>query len=112
MNTEQALSTLKRNREMLFALDHAASILGIDGETVAPSGSAATRTRTMGELTRMIYDLVTDREASAALEFLYDHRDELGPVDARNVSELYRDLNDARKISKEEEAAFVMLLLS
>ena len=32
MNTEQALGTLKRNREMLFALDHAASILMIDGE--------------------------------------------------------------------------------
>ena len=110
MNTEQALSTLKRNREILFALDHAASILGIDGETVAPSGSAETRARTMGELSRLIYDLVTDKEASAALEFLNDHRDELSPVDARNVSELYRDLNDARKIPKEEEAAFAMLL--
>lgn len=110
MNTEQALSTLKRNRETLFALEHAASILGIDGETVAPSGSAETRARTMGELTRLIYDLITDKEASAALEFLYDHRDELSPVDARNVSELYRDLNDARKIPKEEEAAFAMLL--
>ena len=31
-------------------------------------------------------------------------------MDARNVSELYRDLCDARKIPKEEEAAFAMLL--
>ncbi len=110
MNTKQALCTLKRNQEVLFALEHAASILGIDGETVAPSGSAATRARTMGELTRMTYDLVTDKEASAALEYLYDHRDELGPVDARNVSELYRDLCDTRKIPKEEAAAYSMLL--
>ena len=48
MNTEQALYTLKRSQEVLFALEHAASILGIDGETVAPPGSAATRARTMG----------------------------------------------------------------
>ena len=110
MNTEQALQTLKRSREVLFALRHAASILGIDGETVAPSGSAATRAKTMGELSRMTYDLVTDRDASAALEYLFGQRDELDPVDRRNVSELYRNLDETRRIPKEEAAAFSMLL--
>ena len=110
MNKEQALAVLKRSQEALAALAHAVSILYIDGETVAPPGSAASRARTLGELSRMSHDLTTDPEASRALEYLYAVRDELDPIAARNITLLKRELDEARKIPKEEAAEFSMLL--
>ncbi|MBQ4194158.1 MAG: carboxypeptidase M32 [Clostridia bacterium] len=110
MNKEQAIEILSKNQATLAALNHAVSILYIDGETIAPPGSAQKRAVTLGELSRMAYDLVTDREAVAALEYLYGVREELDPVTRRNVSELWRDLDDTRKIPKEEAAEYSMLL--
>lgn len=112
MNKETALDTLAKNQASLAALDHAVSILYIDGETVAPRGSAEYRAKTLGELSRMTYELTTDPEAEKAIEFLNEIKDTLDPVMSRNVSELYRALDRTRKIPLSEVVDFNMLISS
>ena len=80
------------------AFDHAVGVMYYDFETVMPKGAADHFSKTMGTLSEEMYKIETSPELKALVTELYEHRDELGPVDSRNVSELYRDLNDARKI--------------
>ncbi|MGN1409134.1 MAG: carboxypeptidase M32 [Eubacteriales bacterium] len=109
MDRELALKTLEQNQASLRALEHASNILFIDGATVAPSGSAPYRAKTFGELSKMMYDLTTDKDAVSALEYLYETRDTLDFITRRHVEELYRNLDLTRKVPKEEAAEFEVL---
>ncbi|MBE6541228.1 MAG: carboxypeptidase M32 [Ruminococcaceae bacterium] len=110
MTKDRALEILNSNQSALRALNHATAILFVDGETVAPVGSAPYRAKTLGELSRMQYELTTDKDAVAALEYLYEIRDTLEPVQKRHISELYRTLDMTRKIPMEESVAFDVLI--
>lgn len=110
MTKEKALEILSANQAALRALEHASSILFIDGETAAPVGSAPYRAKTFGELSRMLYELTTDPEAVSALEYLYETRDTLDPIMSRHISELYRKLDVTRKIPKDENVEFNILI--
>ena len=110
MNKEQALEILNANQSALRALGHASAVLFIDGETAAPIGSAPFRSKTLGELSRMQYELTTDPQAVSALEYLYETRDTLDKITVRHISELYRTLDMTRKIPKDEAVGFDILV--
>ncbi len=110
MTKEQALEKLKSYEMTSFAISHASGLIYWDAVTYAPKGSAEVRPNTMGELSRMGYELTTSPETTEMLETLMAVKDELDPVTARDVSELYRDYERTKKIPKDEFTAYQMLL--
>ena len=91
MELNTALQKLKEYERRGFALSHASGLMYYDGATIAPKGSAGIRAITLGELSRMSYELTTAKESIEMLECLMAHSDELDPVTRRKASELYRD---------------------
>ncbi len=100
MTHSTALERLAAYERTTFALSHAGGILYYDGATVAPRGSAGVRASTLGELSRIGYELTTSPETVEMLETLRD-ADDLDPITARKVSELYRDYDRTRRIPVE-----------
>ncbi len=109
MTTAQALEKLKTFRTASFALGHAEGMLFYDGATVAPKGSAQVRANTLGELSRMSYELTTSPEIVEALETLKADIGLLDKVTSREVELLYRDYDRTRKIPKDEYIAYSRL---
>ncbi len=105
MTTEQALKKLEAYEKASFALGHANGMIYYDGVTVAPRGSAAVRAETLGELSRMSYELTTSPDTLEMIETL-KAAPELAPVTARKVSELWRDYDRTRRIPVEEYVEF------
>ncbi|MBO4795375.1 MAG: carboxypeptidase M32 [Clostridia bacterium] len=106
MTTAQALEKLKIYENQSFTLYHAAGLMFYDGATVAPSGSAQVRANTLGELSRLAYELTTSPETVEMLETLKADIGSLDKITSRKVSELYRDYERTNKIPKDEYIAY------
>lgn len=109
MELNTALQKLKEYEKRSFALYHASGLMYYDGATTAPKGSAGVRAITLGELSRMSYELTTAKESIEMLECLIAHSDELDPVTRRKASELYRDYERTHKIPIDEFVAYQQL---
>lgn len=109
MELNTALQKLKEYEKRSFALYHASGLMYYDGATTAPKGSAGVRAITLGELSRMSYELTTAKESIEMLECLIAHFDELDPVTRRKASELYRDYERTHKIPIDEFVAYQQL---
>ena len=109
MELNTALQKLKEYERRGFALYHASGLMYYDGATIAPKGSAGIRAITLGELSRMSYELTTAKESIEMLECLMAHSDELDPVTRRKASELYRDYERTHRVPIEEFVAHQQL---
>ena len=109
MELNTALQKLKEYEKRSFALYHASGLMYYDGATTAPKGSAGVRAITLGELSRMSYELTTAKDSIEMLECLMAHSDELDPVTRRKASELYRDYERTHKIPIDEFVAYQQL---
>ena len=106
MTKNEALKEIASYQAANSAIDHAAGLIYYDAVTFAPEGSIEIRTKTLGELTRMSYELDTDPKHAEALETLFSVKDELSLIDRKVVEELYRSYDRARKIPKQEMIDF------
>lgn len=106
MTINEALDKIKAFENTNSALNHAAGILYYDGDTVAPAGSVEIRALTLGEISRMSYELITAPDFIEALEVLNANLDGLSQIDKRKVSELYREYDNTRKIPMQEMIDF------
>ena len=80
MTIQEALEKLQSYEKTTFALHHAAGLMYYDGATIAPKGTAELRGSTLGELSRMGYELTTAPETVEMLRTLMENREELDPV--------------------------------
>ncbi|MEA4833435.1 MAG: carboxypeptidase M32 [Oscillospiraceae bacterium] len=110
MNKENALEKLKAYENTLFALNHAQGLIYYDGATTAPETSALIRGNTLGELSRISYELSTAPENIEMLEYLLSIKSELHPINAREAEELYRDYDIIRKIPIKEYVDYQKLI--
>lgn len=110
MTVKEALNEIAAFENTNSALNHAAGILYYDGDTVAPEGSVEIRALTLGEISRMSYELITAPKFIEALETLNANKDELSELDRRKVTELYREYDNTRKIPMQEMIDFQMHL--
>ena len=62
MTIQEALEKLQGYEKATFALNHATGLMYYDGATIAPKGTAELRGSTLGELSRMGYELTTAPE--------------------------------------------------
>ncbi|MDD4124696.1 MAG: carboxypeptidase M32 [Eubacteriales bacterium] len=106
MKTNEALEKLAAYEKTSFALGHAAGLMYYDGATIAPKGSADIRGSTLGELSRMGYNLTTSKETLEMLETLMADKASLDFITARKVSELFRDYDRVRRIPVDEYVAW------
>ncbi|MBR6708052.1 MAG: carboxypeptidase M32 [Clostridia bacterium] len=106
MTTQQATEALSAYEKTSFALNHAMGVIYYDGATVAPRGSAGVRGSTLGELSRISYELTTAPETVEMLQTLRDAQAELDRVTARKVEQLWLGYDRMRKIPIDEYVAY------
>lgn len=109
MNLEEALKKFKEYEKTSFSLNHAMGILYYDGDTIAPTGSAEVRGNTLGELSRLSYELDTSSSTKEILETLKENIDSLDDITKRKVSEIIRDNERLSRIPIDEYVAFIEL---
>lgn len=106
MTINEALEHIAEFENKNSALNHASGLLYYDGDTVAPEGSVEIRALTLGELSKMSYELITSPKHIEALEALNANLDALSPIDRRKATELYREYDNTRKIPMQEMVDF------
>ena len=106
MTVKEALLKIEQFENTMSALNHASGLLYYDGDTVAPEGSVEIRALTLGELSRMSYELITAPDFIDALETLNANLDSLSDIEQRTVKELYREYDNTRKIPMQEMVDF------
>ena len=110
MTIFEAKQSLVQLQKRLAAYDHATSLIYYDGVTAAPKGTAENRAQTLEILSGEQYRLSTGTETVSLLEYLDAHRDELSPIEARQVELLLKDVRMMQKIPEDEYVAFDRLV--
>ncbi len=106
MTVKEALNQIEKFENTNSALNHAAGLLYYDGDTIAPSGSVEIRALTLGEISRIGYELITAPDFIEALEVLNANQESLSDIEKRKVKELYREYDNTRKIPMQEMIDF------
>lgn len=110
MTLNEAKQKLAEFEKTQFALSHSMGLMYYDGATIAPKGSADVRALTLGEMSRISYNLTTSPKTVEMLEALVSHKDELDAIASRKVSELYLNYDRMRRIPVQEYVAYQALL--
>ena len=110
MTLNEAKQKLAEFEKTQFALSHSMGLMYYDVATIAPKGSADVRALTLGEMSRISYNLTTSPETVEMLEALVSHKDELDAIASRKVSELYLNYDRMRRIPVQEYVAYQALL--
>lgn len=109
MKIQEALQKLDALQRKMLAYDHALGLIDYDGETAAPSGTAANRAETMALLSEDSYKLSTGEETAALLDFLFARKEELDPVQRKIVENMHEDMEDMRRVPMEEYVEYQRL---
>ena len=110
MTLEQARRQLAALQQKICAYNHATGLIGYDGSTAAPKGTAANRAQTLAILSEEIYKLTTGEETVALLEYLDEHKAELTEKEQRIVYLMLKDIRQKRKIPMDEYIAMQRLM--
>lgn len=111
MNIQEAIEKLYAWQSKLSAYNHAMSIIFYDGDTVAPKKTAENRAHALGILSEETYNLSTNDETVAMLEYLDEHKDELQAKEQRMVHLAIKGMKEMKKIPLEEYIAYQELLV-
>lgn len=106
MTIQEALEKLQGYEKATFALNHATGLMYYDGATIAPKGTTELRGSTLGELSRMGYELTTAPETMEMLRTLMENREELEPITRRKAEELWRDYDRTHRVPVAEYVAY------
>ena len=107
---QAALAAMEKFQRTKAAYEHALGVLYLDGDTAAPSDTWEGRGRTMEIMSGIVYELETNPEIGAWLSCLEAHKEELTPVQRRQVEVIRRNYDQTQKIPAEEYVAYSVLL--
>ena len=110
MDLKKAIEELEALQLKRHAYEHAMGVLYLDAVTVAPSGTAEGRGRTMGVLSEESHRIFANEKTGELLDYLGDHLDELDLQTKREVEELNREYRQISRIPAEEYAAYSVLI--
>ena len=110
MNLQTAKERLGAYQHTMAALGHASGLVYYDGATLAPKKSAAIRPNTLGELSRITYELQCSPETVEMLSVLRSFSGDLTPVERRSAELLWRGYEETSRIPKDEYVAYTQLL--
>lgn len=111
MDLDTAKSIFFETREKTNALGLAFYLSSLDIETgTAPRGSMPYRSKQIASLSAMNYDLTTSDEYNEAVEYLHGNSSLLDEDFAHEIEITYKEIDDMRKIPKDEYIAFSELI--
>lgn len=109
MNIQEALEQLDLLQKKNYAYQSASSALYLDSVTVAPRDTAEGRGVAMSILAGEQQKLMTCEETAKLLAYLNEHLDELEQSQRRQVTELWRSVEQLQKIPADEYMEYAML---
>ena len=109
MTLEQAVSSLNETQKALYALNHAMSILYVDGDTAAPRESYKGRGMAMGYLSELLYRQTVNDETGEVLQTILDNRDQCDALTVRQAELIKEEYDNMHVMPMEEFVAFEQL---
>ena len=106
MTIEQAKARLNELQKASYALNHAMSILYVDGDTAAPRESFRGRGMAMGYLSELLYRQTVNDETGEVLQTILDNRDQCDAITVRQAELLREDYDNMHVMPMEEYVAF------
>ncbi len=103
---KDALKKLQMERHFYH---HAAGILHFDGDTIAPRASAKYRGETAAFLSQKQYELMTSPKTKELLDSLWECKEELDDLTAREVYLMREDVQEMTRIPMDEFTAYSKL---
>ena len=110
MTTKEALHVFRDSVAKMKALHHAIGLFYLDGATVAPEESAEGRGKTLAYLSGCAYEIETAPALAEAARYLSQHREELNPLERREIQLFLRQSEYTASIPREEYVGYVTLL--
>ena len=109
MELNNALEKLAELQKKLYAYHMASAALHLDGDTVAPKGTAEGRGVALGILAGERHKLFSAPEVGELLDFLWEKREELDRPVRRQAEELRRSYAQLTRIPAGEYMEYAML---
>ena len=106
MTLQQAVEKMNELEKASYAINHALSILNVDGDTVAPKNSWKGRGRAVAYLSELAYRQLTSPETEEALNTVLQHKEESDEVTLRRAEVLKEELDDMHVLPMEEFVAW------
>ena len=110
INVNEAIEKLKSLQQKLSALSHASSVIYLDSSTVAPSDTSEGRGVTLGVLSAMEYEIISNPENPELFDYLDAHADELDEQSAAELRALKKSYATLSRIPMDEYVEFSVLL--
>lgn len=110
MNLQTAIEKLNTLEATQCAYYHAMSVLSIDGETVAPKRSIVGRSKTLGVLSGVTYQLLVNDEVREMLATIQAQHDQTDASIVRRAELLQEELDNMTRIPQEEYVAYQTLV--
>ena len=106
MTLNEAIAKLDELEKSTYALNHAQSILYVDGDTVAPKNSWKGRGMALAYLTELAYKQLVNPETGEMLETILQHKEETDEVTFRKAELLKENYDEYNILPMEEFVAY------
>ena len=106
MTLEQAVEKLNELEKASYALNHAQSVLYVDGDTVAPKNSWKGRGKALAYLGELIYRQMVNPETGEMLETILQHQADTDEITFRRAEVLKEAYDDMHVLPLEEYVAW------
>ena len=110
MTLEQAIEKLQQVEKAGYALQHARSVLYVDGETVAPKQSWKARGETIGYLSQLTYQQTVSGETGEALAVILSSQENVDEKTRRQAELMKESCDVMHVLPLEEYVAYSQLL--
>ena len=106
MTLTEAIAKLEELEKSTYALNHAQSILYVDGDTVAPKNSWKGRGMALAYLTELAYKQLVNPETGEMLDTILRHKEETDEVTFRKAELLKENYDEYNVLPMEEFVAY------
>ena len=106
MTLNEAIEKMAEAEKALYALNHAQSILSVDGETVAPKNSWKGRGKALAYLSELVYRQMVNPEMGEVLETILQHKDETDEFIFRRAEVMKENYDDLHVLPMDEYVAW------
>lgn len=96
------MTTLAASRQF----DHAAKIVNFDQETICPPKGMADQGEVLAMLENQSFRLTKEPQFTAAVEALYQEKEDLDPLDRALIKHLHRDYSKSKNITPDKNLEF------
>ena len=112
MDFEKSRIEFNKVQRKIAALNHAAALMFLDGETTAPPETAENRIVSLEVLNDELYNTKYGDKTVDLVCFLLENEDKLNEIEKRSLILMKRDMDKKRNVPKDEYIRYESLLTS